>query len=247
MMGLADLHIHTTYSWDGTCTVAAVLKQAASYASLDVVAITDHNTIAGAVKAMELAPLYGVEMIPGSEISTHAGHVLALFIHEDVPAGRPLRETVLAVAEQGGLCVAAHPTAPGSSSLNGRQIREALRDPDVAKALVGVETYNAGVISRRSNENASVIAAQLGLAPVGSSDAHVVWAIGTGATEFQGRSAEDLRRALLSAATEAQERVTIRPSQVLGSWARRRLLRALGWVSSNAHPQAPIALTRQPI
>jgi hypothetical protein len=188
-----------------------------------------------------------VEVIPGSEISTREGHVLALFIKEDVPAGKPLAETMLAVAEQGGLCIAAHPTAPGSSSLSEKQIHAALQNPEVARTLVGIETYNAGVISRQSNENASVIAADLGLAPVGSSDAHVVWAVGTGATEFQGRSAEDLRRALLSAATEAQERVTVRPSRVLGSWARHRLLRAMGWVSSNAHPQAPIALTRQPI
>lgn len=76
-MGLADLHIHTTYSWDGTCIVEAVLKQAVCYAILDVVAITDHNTIAGAVKAVALAPLYGVQVIPGSEISTREGHVLA--------------------------------------------------------------------------------------------------------------------------------------------------------------------------
>lgn len=38
-MGAADLHIHTTYSWDGTCTIQAVLKQAAHEMGLDVIAI----------------------------------------------------------------------------------------------------------------------------------------------------------------------------------------------------------------
>ena len=47
-MGKADLHVHTTYSYDGTCTVEAVLQQAAYHAGLDVIAITDHNETAGA-------------------------------------------------------------------------------------------------------------------------------------------------------------------------------------------------------
>ena len=54
-MGKADLHVHTTHSWDGTCAVKAVLKQAAHVACLDVLAITDHDEIRGALEAMELA------------------------------------------------------------------------------------------------------------------------------------------------------------------------------------------------
>jgi histidinol phosphatase-like PHP family hydrolase len=44
-MEFADLHVHTIHSWDGTCTVSAVLKQAAQQARLDVIAITDHAEI----------------------------------------------------------------------------------------------------------------------------------------------------------------------------------------------------------
>ena len=76
-MGKADLHIHTIYSWDGTCTVEAVLKQAAHIAGLDVIAITDHDEIQGALEAVDLAPRYGIEVIPGCEISTADGHLLA--------------------------------------------------------------------------------------------------------------------------------------------------------------------------
>ena len=64
-MGKADLHIHTTYSWDGTCTVEAVLKQAAHIAGLDVIAITDHDDIRGALEAVELGPRYGIEVVHG--------------------------------------------------------------------------------------------------------------------------------------------------------------------------------------
>jgi len=47
-MGFADLHIHTVYSRD-----------AAESARLDIVAITDHDCIDGALEAQELAPAYG--------------------------------------------------------------------------------------------------------------------------------------------------------------------------------------------
>ena len=64
-MELADLHIHTIYSYDGTASVSAVLTRARQI-GLDVIAITDHDEIAGSLKALELAPDYSVEAIgPG--------------------------------------------------------------------------------------------------------------------------------------------------------------------------------------
>ena len=59
-MSKADLHIHTTYSWDGMMTPAAALN-AAHMAGLDVIAITDHDEIGGAFEALDLAGKYGLE------------------------------------------------------------------------------------------------------------------------------------------------------------------------------------------
>ena len=75
--GSADLHLHTTYGWDGTAAVSAILRTAAER-GLNVVAITDHDQIAGALVALELAPDYNVEVVPGIEVSTADGHLLAL-------------------------------------------------------------------------------------------------------------------------------------------------------------------------
>ncbi|MBE0683441.1 MAG: PHP domain-containing protein [Anaerolineales bacterium] len=100
-MGLADLHIHTIYSYDGTATVPAVLRRAKEI-GLDIIAITDHDEIAGALEAVKLASHYGVEVIPGIEITTAEGDLLALFITEKVDAGLSLIETVLKVRELGG-------------------------------------------------------------------------------------------------------------------------------------------------
>ncbi len=243
-MGLADLHIHTLYSWDGTATVAAILKQVLDHTDLDVIAITDHDNITGALVALELAPSYGISVIPGCEISTSDGHLLAYFIKQSVPKGLSLKDTVLQVGEQGGLCVAAHPSARLSNSLHPQVIREALHDPDVARVLVGIEEYNAEVVHEANNMTAKLLAYRLPVAQVGSSDAHILWMIGSGTTYFPGCTAEGVRRALENRTTQAIAGPPSQPAHVLGDWLARYILRRVGWVAWNAGPQFPIRLGR---
>jgi hypothetical protein len=201
-MGLADLHIHTTYSWDGTSTVRGVLNHVATRTELDVIAITDHDEIDGALEALELAPDYGVSVIPGSEISTAEGNLLALCIYERVPPNLSLADTVLWVSELGGLCIAAHPMAGGASSLSAGSIHAALDVPGVAEVLVGIETFNGGLVHPATNGAAYALALSLPLAQVANSDSHVLATIGQGATRFAGRTPADLRRALVTRSTE---------------------------------------------
>ena len=221
-MGLADLHLHTIYSYDGTASLPAVLNRAKQL-GLDVIAITDHDEIAGALKAMELAPHYGVEVIPGIEITTAEGDLLAFFIEEKVDAGLTLIETVLRVRELGGVCVAPHPMAGGMGmkSLSARSILKALRNPQVAETLIGIEVYNATALDRISNHYARVLASPLDIAHVGNSDAHTVGAIGLGSTEFEGNSAADLLTALKNKTTKIRKQKEWSALRVLGSWGIR--------------------------
>lgn len=243
-MGLADLHIHTTWSVDGTCTVSGVLKQAADYTSLTMVAITDHDEIRGALEAMELAPSYGIEVVPGMEITTADGHLLALYIESPIPAHRPLKETLLRVGELGGICIAAHPMALGLSSLNARTICAALDDLDAARVLVGIECYNAGIVFRRSNREAQKLASRLQLAQVGGSDAHVSWTVGSGATWFPGSTPADLRVALENGKTRVAAGQPVNCVRMMGSWLSRYSLRRLGWVTGRPGSQIPLQMGR---
>jgi predicted metal-dependent phosphoesterase TrpH len=229
-MGLADLHLHTIYSYDGTASLAAVLNRAKQI-GLDVIAITDHDEIRGALKALELAPNYGVEVIPGSEITTADGDLLALFITEKVDAGLSLVETVLRVRELGGICIAPHPMAGGMGmkSLSGRAILKALRNPQVADTLIGIETYNGTAIDRISNHYANILASRLHIAKTGNSDAHIIDTIGFGVTEFKGHTAADLLTALKNKTTKARRQKEWSALRILGGWSisymRSRLLR----------------------
>lgn len=223
-MGLADLHIHTIYSYDGTATVPAVLRRAREL-GLNVIAITDHDEIAGALEAVRLAPRYGVEFIPGSEITTAEGDLLALFINEKIQPGLSLIETLLHVKEQGGVAIAAHPMASGMGmkSLKPSSILKALKHPAARKVFVGIETYNGTSIDRMSNHYAGVLAKTLKIAHTGSSDAHIIDTIGFGATEFPGGTTADLLKALHKRTTRVRKMNEWSPLHVLSSWGLRYL------------------------
>lgn len=243
-MGLADLHIHSTYSWDGTATVAAILKTAVAR-GLNVVAITDHDEISGALEALDLAPAYGLEVVPGIEVSTADGHLLALYLRRLIPAGLSLKETLHRIGEQGGVAVAAHPGAFGMESLSPHVIRCARREGDLARVLVGLEILNGSLIfRRRSSVVAQPLAQSLNMAQVGNSDAHSVALIGSGLTRFIGHTGADLRRALECSFTQA---FAGQPSGALGvaaDWLPRYLLRCAGWATTNADSEQPVRLSR---
>jgi len=219
-MGLADLHIHTIYSYDGTASVPAVLRRAKEI-GLDVIAITDHDEIAGSLKALELAPQYGVQVIPGIEITTAEGDLLAFNITQVVERDLPLIDTILKVGELGGFCIAPHPMAGGlgMKSLSAYSILRVLRNAKAAQILIGIETYNATTIDKMSNHYAHILGSRLDLAKTASSDAHIIDTIGLGVTEFEGYTAQDLVKALKTGDVGQRKQKEWNSAYILGSWA----------------------------
>lgn len=243
-MGLADLHIHSTFSYDGTATVPAILEQAAFIEQLDLIAITDHDEIEGALLATRLARTYGIQVVPGEEITTRDGHLLAYFIHKRIPPKLSLIDTVLKVREQGGLCIAAHPMAFGVHALSAIAIDQAIRIPEVRETLVGIETLNAGLVWNGSNQSSQALCASLHLTATAGSDSHERSTVGDTATIFTGTTSADLRRALITGSTGTLRRKQpLRSSLILG-FIFRRALRQLGWVTWNPEPRAGFAMRR---
>ncbi|MFZ5920422.1 MAG: PHP domain-containing protein [Chloroflexota bacterium] len=236
-MGLADLHLHTTHSHDGTFTPRAALSRAVE-CGLDVLAITDHNVMSGAFEALELAPEYGIEVVPGCEISTAEGHLVALYITQPVPPGLSLAATVRKVAEQDGLCVVAHPTSWKSpASLSLAAIQHALEQPGIAETLVGIEAFVAGSWYTLRHPALSRFVHKSGLVPVGGSDAHVLRALGLVRTGFAGKTAADLRAALIEKSVQVRQTRQVSVLGLVAEWLFRYQLRRSGWITCAPSPE----------
>ena len=193
------MHIHSLYS-DGTASVRDILDHVELHTDLDVIAITDHERIDGALRAAELhaAGDYSFDLVVGEEVTTRRGHVLALFVTERLPALRPLEETLAAIHAQSGIAIAAHPMAPVPLSVGRRSLRQVRDHAGDGVHFDALELFNPSHAGRmRQAARLALNAAELGLPGVGNSDGHVLEGIGTGATSFPGHSAEDYRRAVL--------------------------------------------------
>jgi hypothetical protein len=203
-LGTADLHIHSVAS-DGTATVEEILRAVEKGSDLDVIAITDHERIDAAIHAREIALErgYRVQVVVGEEVTTRSGHLIGLFLERRVRPFRSLRSTIIEIHEQGGLAVPAHPLPPYPLCIRRGAIESIVRDPDPRVYLDGLETYNASSAGRTFHRPAVALARELGLSPIGGSDAHHVSLVGTCWTTFPGRTAEDLRQAILLGRTHA--------------------------------------------
>ncbi|NLE74681.1 MAG: glycosyltransferase [Actinobacteria bacterium] len=166
-----DLHVHTAYSKDSASSVAAVLRTARDV-GLGAVAITDHNTIAGALAAKELAG-EDVFVVVGEEIMTRQGEVIGLFLEEEVPPGLSFDETLGLIKAQGALVYVPHPFDGLHSTPPYRLLVDNVHRIDV------IEVFNARLAVPTFNVRAERFAAKYGITAGAGSDAHVIQGLGT--------------------------------------------------------------------
>lgn len=191
----ADLHIHSRHS-DGLNTVREILEYLAEFTMVKVASITDHDTLAGSWEAIELVESLKLplEVIPGVEITTADGHLLAYDLVEAVPPYRSLEWTMAAIREQGGLAVIAHPLAPLVSSASKQTLLRLQRTGHAPHAL---ETHNGSVAGRMARRRAlDLNRNHLHWTSVGSSDAHILAQLAGCVTLFPGSTASELRQAI---------------------------------------------------
>lgn len=193
----ADLHCHTSASFDSLSRPAAVAR-AAAQRGLTHLAITDHDRLDGAFAARDAAP-EGLKVIVGQEVRTTAGDLIGLFLGEPVPPGLAPHEAAAAIREQGGAVGLAHPFDRFRAGA-GRRGWEA--ELEMLTPLIDyVEVWNARLIVGRGNERAAEFAASHGLPGASVSDAHTVLEVGVAytITDASLDSAEELRAALINA------------------------------------------------
>ena len=186
----ADLHIHSNHS-DGLASIPEIMEYVAHKTDLSVIAITDHNTIEGALFAKSLSDMYDFEVVVGTEVSSRDGHILGLYVEEDVKPGMSPADTIRAIEEQGGVAIIAHPFSnKGVFGPLGRNVFAEAVNEGAFKAL---EVYNSLPFLAWANGVAAKLAGDNGIALTGGSDAHVLEAVGKGYTLFKGSTVEELR------------------------------------------------------
>jgi predicted metal-dependent phosphoesterase TrpH len=169
-----DLHVHSRHSPDSALSLDQVAARLPNV-GLRGFALTDHNTVEGHRELADLQSRYaGFLFVPGVEVSTQEGHLLAYGVSTAPPPHRPIAETVRWVAEHGGVAVLAHPFRL-SHGVGGRVAESA--------SVSALEAKN-GHTSEVRNAKAGLVAARRHLGSTGGSDAHALVDVGRAFTEF---------------------------------------------------------------
>ncbi|QUO46951.1 MULTISPECIES: CehA/McbA family metallohydrolase [Halorubrum] len=215
-----DPHVHSEGSYDGHEPVELILEHAAEI-GLDAVVITDHDVIRESKRAAAIASEYGLIGIPGVEVSTAHGHLLAIGIDRMPPRGRSYAETVRWIRDRGGVAIVPHPfqrsrhgvrqrniPTPGSAADADEPVAadgapegegvEADPDPDPGPAAAvaevdAIEVFNAWLFTGYRNRRARRFAAEHGYPGVAASDAHHLQYVGRAFTELTVEGAESVR------------------------------------------------------
>ncbi len=178
---IGDIHIHSKYSPDSRSEPELIEKYAIQK-GMDFIAISDHNTF----RKHDLK----IKTIPAEEVSSLDGHILAIFINNEIPKGLSQEETVEKIHDAGGIAIAAHPLR----YVNG--LRKGFRD------IYDAIEIKSGRCSESCNKRTEAMAEKLKRPGTAGSDAHFYYEIGRVWMEIDGNDIEDIRKAILSKKTK---------------------------------------------
>jgi len=207
--GRADLQVHTSFG-DGMDDVTTLFERVEREAYLDVIAITDHDDVGGALAARDAyertREQWHFELVTGIEVTTVHGHLLALWVETQIPSFKSLEATVSAIHEAGGLAVVPHPFSMLTRSIGQRTLDRVMRIEDATTHPDGLEVasplskgWHTGEHAREANTE------RWHLAETGGSDAHFVEALGLAYTRFPRTAeswGESVRQAIVDRRSE---------------------------------------------
>jgi predicted metal-dependent phosphoesterase TrpH len=183
-----EFHCHTIYSKDSLMSPETLLK-VCQKRGIDRIVITDHNQIEGALRAVDLDPQ---RVIPGEEIMTRDGELLAAFVTQRIPPDLAPEEAIDRLRAQGAFISVSHPFDRWRRGAWDRANLER-----IAPLVDAVEVFNARCLQQSWNDEAVQFALEFGLSGTAGSDAHTPAEIGRCGLELPAfTNAKELRTVL---------------------------------------------------
>jgi predicted metal-dependent phosphoesterase TrpH len=175
-----DMHTHTMFSGDSTTTLDEIVE-AVTESGIDVLCVTDHNALEGALRLRTLLEDAGTcRVVVGEEVKTHTGEIIGLFLTERIPFGETAVRTCEMIRAQGGLVYVPHPFDPMRRNIT----EDSLADIASRGLVDAVEVHNSKTSLQTLNAKAKQFAAHRDLAMGSGSDAHVPHALGSAYVEM---------------------------------------------------------------
>ena len=172
-----DPHIHSFYSGDSRSKPKDIINQAISI-GLDIIAISDHNTIKGSKMAIAEAKDKNIIVVPSIEISSSEGHILGFGVDVNIPTDLSPYDTIDRIYDNGGIPIIPHPFSFYRnglfSSINPSELN-----------IEAIEVKNSRYIIGYSNFKSKRLAIKKNLAMIGASDSHFIGSIGDSYTEVK--------------------------------------------------------------
>ncbi len=190
-----ELHTHTIYSKDCLLQLDEIQTIVQEH-NIDKLAITDHNTAHG---ALEMARMYPMWVIPGEEVMTTDGEILAWYIKEEVPPGLTPIETIKRFRDQEAVIGVSHPFD---------RLRRGAWSPagllEIVDLIDAIEVFNSRCIFNDDNAKALAFAKEHGKLMTCGSDAHTKREYGQAILKTRpfANNAAGLRQALQDATRE---------------------------------------------
>ena len=165
-----ELHVHTKYSYDCSISYKDLIDKCIQK-KIDVLAVTDHNQIEGALRLQRIAPF---KVIVGEEILSKEGEIIGLFLKKFIPSGLSMRQTIKEIKHQGGLVYLPHPfdTTTRKTAINENSLTLNIDDIDI------IEVFNGRTIKPWDNLKAEKFAKKIGKIVCIGSDAHTKYELG---------------------------------------------------------------------
>ncbi len=191
------MHVHSNHSKDSKSKVKDIINFALKK-GLNAISITDHNTVDGSLEAMDVVKEenLNITVIPGIEISTSDGHLLAYGVKRDIDCGMSMIDTIRLVKNLGGITAVAHPF---------QFYRHGLVKFWIAKEADAIEIFNSKYILGLCNFLSNKLAKFYKKPGIAGSDAHKVEEVGAAVTLIKCNK-NDILKAIVEGRTTVKGR-----------------------------------------